>query len=178
MLNLRPIIHEPIFLRKLFASPRSAWLWLVVRVWLGYYWIDSSFQKIVEQNWVANGNALRTYWHDLLSAPSLGKPSFAYDWYQSLLRALLDAGAESWLSPLVVYAELLVGAALILGAFTGLAAFLGAFIHWNFLLAGVTSANPLVFVAAVGLVMAWKAAGYFGLDYYLLHWLSRLGQAH
>ena len=30
------------------------------------------------------------------------------------------------------------------------------------------SANPLLFVVALGLIMAWKIAGYFGMDYFLL----------
>ena len=58
--------------------------------------------------------------------------------------------------------------ALILGAFTGIAAFFGALMNWNFMMAGSASSNPLLFVLALGLVMAWKIAGYIGLDYFLL----------
>jgi thiosulfate dehydrogenase [quinone] large subunit len=65
-----------------------------------------------------------------------------------------------------------VGIALILGAFTGIAAFLGAFMNWNFMMAGSASTNPMLFVIAIGLILAWKVAGYIGLDYFLLPWLG------
>ncbi len=37
-----------------------------------------------------------------------------------------------------------------------------------FLLAGADSINPVLFTLAVGLILAWKVAGYYGLDRYLL----------
>ena len=43
---------------------------------------------------------------------------------------------------------------------------------FNFMLAGSASSNPLLFVIAVGLILAWKAAGYIGADYFLLRWLG------
>ena len=44
--------------------------------------------------------------------------------------------------------------------------------NWNFMLAGSTSSNPVLFVGAILLVLAWKIAGYYGADYYLLRWLG------
>ena len=35
-------------------------------------------------------------------------------------------------------------------------------------LAGTTSSNPVLFLLAVFLMLAWKVAGYYGLDRYLL----------
>ena len=65
-----------------------------------------------------------------------------------------------------------VGIALILGAFTGIAAFFGALMNWNFMLAGSASTNPVLFLVALGLIMAWKVAGYIGADYFLLPWIG------
>ena len=56
-----------------------------------------------------------------------------------------------------------------MGAFVGVAAFFGALMNMNFLLAGSASTNPLLFLLAVGLILAWKVAGYFGVD----RWLCR-----
>ena len=36
------------------------------------------------------------------------------------------------------------------------------------MLAGSASSNPLLFVAALFLLLAWKTAGYYGLDRFLL----------
>ncbi len=40
--------------------------------------------------------------------------------------------------------------------------------NMNFLLAGSASTNPVLFFLAVGLMLAWKVAGYYGLDRVLL----------
>jgi thiosulfate dehydrogenase [quinone] large subunit len=58
--------------------------------------------------------------------------------------------------------------ALVLGAFVGIAAFFGAFMNWNFMMAGTASTNPLLFTLAIVLILAWKVAGYYGLDRALL----------
>jgi thiosulfate dehydrogenase [quinone] large subunit len=75
---------------------------------------------------------------------------------------------DTWFGPLIAYGELLVGVALIVGAFVGVAAFAGALMNWNFIMAGAASTNALLFVLAILLMLSWKAAGYIGLDYYLL----------
>ncbi len=66
------------------------------------------------------------------------------------------------------FGELLVGIALILGLFTGIAAFFGSFMNMNYLLAGTVSSNPILFVIATFLVLAWKTAGWWGLDRWVL----------
>ena len=65
--------------------------------------------------------------------------------------------------------ELLVGIALIIGAFVGIAAFFGAIMNMNFMLAGSASSNPVLFIVALGLIGAWKIAGFIGADYFLLN---------
>jgi thiosulfate dehydrogenase [quinone] large subunit len=44
--------------------------------------------------------------------------------------------------------------------------------NMSFLLAGSASSNPVMFTLAVGLMLAWKVAGYYGVDRFLL---PRLG---
>jgi len=62
--------------------------------------------------------------------------------------------------------------ALIIGAFVGIAALFGAFMNWNFIMAGSASTNGLLLVLAIGLILAWKIAGWYGLDRWLLRWLG------
>ncbi len=64
--------------------------------------------------------------------------------------------------------EILIGLALILGMFTGIAATFGGFMNWNIMMAGSASVNPVLFFLAVLLVLAWKTAGWWGLDRWLL----------
>jgi thiosulfate dehydrogenase [quinone] large subunit len=77
-----------------------------------------------------------------------------------------------------MFGEILIGTALILGAFVGIAAFLGGFMNWNFIMAGTASTNGLLFALAVLLVLAWRVAGWYGLDRYLLPLLGTPWQHH
>jgi hypothetical protein len=88
---------------------------------------------------------------------------------------LLDSNAYTWFAKVVVAGEILVGAALILGLFTCIAAFFGGFMNWNFMMAGTASTNPLLFVIAVLLILAWKTAGWWGLDRWACRCLARPG---
>lgn len=166
------LIQDPQFIKTLFNDPRMAWLWLAVRVWLGYQWIEASLHKISNPAWVQTGDALKGFWTGAIQIPAEGRPPISFEWYRSFIQFMLDAQAYTWFAKVVSYGELLIGIALVLGAFTGVAAIFGGFMNWNFMMAGSASTNPLLFVAALGIVMAWKIAGYIGLDYYLLPWIG------
>ncbi|MDQ2806518.1 MAG: DoxX family membrane protein [Chloroflexota bacterium] len=142
-------------------------VWLVIRLWLGWQWVEAGLEKINNPGWM-NGNALAGFWQGSIS--SYGKPhsNVAYDWYVGFLQGLSGGHAESWFAPLVAYGELLAGIALIVGLFTGIAALAAAFLNFNFMLAGSSGVNPVYFMLAILLVMAWKNAGWIGLDRFVL----------
>jgi thiosulfate dehydrogenase [quinone] large subunit len=166
------VLQDPPFAQKLFSHPWAAWFWLVVRVWLGWEWIDASLHKINDPAWVQTGEAVKGYWTNAVAIPEVGRPAISFDWYRSFLQMMLDSEAYAYMAPLIAYGELLVGIALIVGAFTGIAAFFGALMNWNFMMAGSASSNPLLFTLAIGIILAWKVAGYIGLDFFLLRFLG------
>lgn len=166
------VIDDPNIVKFLFSNPRASILWLFVRVWLGWQWIDAASHKIGVPAWTETGEALRGYWERAIVIPETGRPPISFDWYRSFIQFLLEVEAYTWFAKLVAYGELLVGIALIVGAFVGVAAFFGGLMNWNFMMAGSASSNPLLFLAAIGLIMAWKIAGYIGFDFYLLSWLG------
>jgi thiosulfate dehydrogenase (quinone) large subunit len=166
------VVEDPKLVQMLLSDPRAGWLWLILRVWLGWQWLSSGWGKTSNPAWVETGEALKGFWERAVMIPDGGRPAIAFDWYRGFLQAMLDAEAYTWFAPLVTYGEVLVGVALILGAFTGIAAFFGAFMNWNFMMAGSASTNPMLFVIAVGLILAWKVAGYIGADYFLLRWIG------
>jgi thiosulfate dehydrogenase (quinone) large subunit len=147
-------------------------VWLVVRVLLGYSWLSSGWGKLNNPAWMQTGEALKGFWTNAVAIPEAGKPPIAFDWYRSFLQGLLDSGAYTWFAKLIALGETLIGIALILGLFVGIAAFFAALMNWNFVMAGAASTNALLGLAAVLLLLAWKVAGYYGLDRLLL---PRLG---
>ncbi|MEZ4584571.1 MAG: DoxX family protein, partial [Caldilineaceae bacterium] len=92
----------------------------------------------------------------------------AYDWYRLFLQWMLNIEAYTWFAKLVMVGEVTVGILLILGALTGIAAFVGGFMNWNFIMAGSASTNGMMMLVAMLLILAWKVAGYYGLDHWLL----------
>jgi thiosulfate dehydrogenase [quinone] large subunit len=88
------------------------------------------------------------------------------------MQYLLDTQSYTWFAKLVAYGELLIGIALVVGAFVGVVAVFGAFMNWNYMMAGTASTNPVLFLLAILLILAWKVAGYVGLDRYLLPMLG------
>ncbi len=164
--------EDPPLAKFLFSSTAMAWVWLAARLWLGYKWIDAAAHKVIEPAWVQTGVALKGFWEMAIAIPEQGRPAIAFDWYRDFLQYLLDTESYTWFAKLIAYGELLVGIALVLGAFVGIAAFFGAFMNFNFLLAGSASTNPVLFLIAIFLILAWKTAGYIGLDYYLLPYIG------
>lgn len=167
-------IAEPAFVTTLFNDKRMAILWLLVRTWLGWQWIQSSLPKLQEPAWMQTGEAVKGFWTRAVQVPAEGRPPIAYDWYRNFIQFMLDAQAYTWFAKVVAISELLFGIALILGVFVGLTAFFSGFMNWNFIMAGTASVNGVFFALAVLLVMAWKIAGYYGLDYFILPRLANL----
>ena len=159
---------DPPLAHKLFNTTKFAWLWAIVRIYLGYLWITSGWGKVTGQGWVDGGTSLKAFWERQIVIPEQGKPPITYDWYREFIRFMLDNEWYSWFAPLIAYGELLVGIALVVGAFVGIAAFFGALLNWNFIMAGVASTNPVLLLLAIFLILAWKVAGWYGADRFLL----------
>jgi thiosulfate dehydrogenase (quinone) large subunit len=166
------VVQDPPIARFLFGDTRFAWFWLIVRVLLGWQWLSSGWGKLQNPDWMQGGIALQGFWERAVQIPEAGRPPITFDWYRGFIQGLLDGQAYTWFAPLVAFGETLIGVGLIIGAFVGIAAFFGAFMNWNFIMAGSASTNGLLGLAALFLILAWKIAGWYGADRWLL---PRLG---
>ena len=166
-------VDGPSFARYLFSNTRAGLFWLPIRLFLGFSWLVSGWGKLTGEGWLDGGTALAAYWERAIAIPEApGRPPITYDWFREFLTILLEGGHESWFAYLIVFGEVLVGIGLIVGALTGIAAFFGALMNMSFLLAGTASTNPVLFTAAIGIMLAWRVAGYYGLDRWLLPMLG------
>lgn len=182
-------IPEPPVARFLFADTRMGLVWLVVRLYAAYEWLTAGLEKLTGINfafgadfghydaktqWVFNGSngaAMKGFVTFALSKAPGGKLAGTHPdvqgWYATFLKDLVlpNVGLFSYL---ITFGEVLVGLGLLVGALTGIAAFFGLFMNLNFLLAGAVSINPVLGLACLFLVLAWRVAGYYGVDRYLL----------
>ncbi len=167
-------VAEPTLARFLFADTRLSVLWLVLRIFVGWQWLEAGWGKLTNPAgvWVGDkaGVALTGFLNGALKKTTGDHPDVT-GWYAWFIQNVALPNAKLF-SFLVTAGEILVGLALIVGLFTGLAAFFAGFMNAAFLLAGTVSANPWMFIVATWLVLAWRTAGYLGLDYFVL---PRLG---
>ena len=161
-------IPEPAISRFLFSDTRFAWVWLAVRLYVGYEWLMAGWNKLGNPAWTGDnaGAAVKGFLMGALSKTAGEQPDVS-GLYASFSQDVALPHA-SFFSHLVVYGEIIVGIALILGIFTGLAAFLGIFMNINFLFAGTVSINPVLGLLGLFLILAWRTAGWIGLDRWLL----------
>lgn len=167
------IIGESPFSRFFTSDTRSAPLWLILRVYIGALWLEAGWAKVQSDAWVGPdaGTALTGFVHGALAKTTGAHPD-VQGWYAAFLENVVLPNASVW-SPLIAWGEVLVGVALIAGFMVGISAFFGAFMNLNFLLAGAVSVNPIMYTAAIGLILAWRVAGYWGADHYVLPRLNR-----
>jgi thiosulfate dehydrogenase [quinone] large subunit len=143
-------------------------IWAIIRIYLGYQWLMSGLSKLSNPAWVGDGSggAVAGFINGALAKTGGEHPDVS-GWYASFLQqaALPNARVFAYV---VTFGELAVGIALILGLLTGLAAFFGGFMNLSYLLAGSVSINPVLFILATWVVLAWRVAGYWGLDRWVL----------
>jgi len=152
----------------LFGEVRWAWLWTIIRIYIGWQWLQAGIGKIGNAAWTGEnaGTALIGFLTGALAKTEGAHPDVQL-WYAWFLEKIVLPNAGVW-SILVAWGELLVGLALIVGLFTGIAAFFGSIMNTNYLLAGAISTNPILLLGAIFLVLAWRTAGWWGLDRWLL----------
>lgn len=176
-------IAEPPVARFLFADTRMAWLWLIVRLYVGFQWLSAGVEKLTGYSidpgasfgkstgaaWVFNaqqGAAMKGFALGAI-AKSAGQHASVQGWYADFLHNVVVPNSTLF-AYIITFGEVLVGLGLIFGVLTGIAAFFGVFMNLNFMLAGAVSINPIIGMLAVFLVLAWRIGGYYGIDRYLL----------
>lgn len=166
--NVSMEIPEPKLARFAFSDTRFSWIWLLLRLYVGYQWIMAGWEKLTSAAWVGPqaGSAITGFLNGALTQATGAHPAVS-NWYAYFISnvALVH---PVFFSYLITYGELAVGIGLILGAFTGIAAFFGVLMNFNYLFAGTVSINPLLLFIELFLVLAWRNAGWLGFDRWLL----------
>ena len=177
-------VPEPPIARFLFADSRMAWFWLIVRVYVAYEWFTAGWEKLTGTSinvttfgqktgsaWVfnsaPNNQQVMYFFATSAAKQATGAHPAVQQWYANFLTTFVAPNATFW-SYAITFGELAVGLGLLVGCLTGIAAFFGLVMNFNYLLAGAVSTNPILGFLALLLILAWRIAGYYGVDRYLL----------
>lgn len=162
------IITDPPVTQALFGKVNWAWIWLILRLYLGYEWLNAGWGKLNNSAWVGSnaGTALTGFINSAIAKATGAHPA-VQSWYATFLKDAILPNTQIW-SYAVAFGETLVGLGLIVGAFTGIAAFFGIIMNLSYLMSGSVSTNPMLLVGSIFIVLAWKTAGWWGLDRWLL----------
>jgi len=162
----------------LYRSSAASIIWLAVRLWLGYSWMNAGYQKIWGSEkaafWFGGGAGVKGFATAGVAGSTAGKGGASYGWWAGFLHNFVVPNA-SWIAKLVALGELMIGIALILGLFTGLAALAGLVLNLTYMFSGSAGVNPMYAIASVGLILAWRNAGWLGADRFAL---SRAWRRH
>lgn len=86
-------IEDPPLLKTLFGDTWFAWLWLPIRLFLGWEWLSHGLEKLGNPKWTVTGDALRGFWERATAMPAPpARPPIAYGWYRDFLEGLLAGG--------------------------------------------------------------------------------------
>lgn len=137
---------------------KIAIVWNVLRILIGWQWLVSGYHKI--GGFDATGFIKDSI--NLVSAPNAA----VLDWYAAFLEYFV-LEYISIFNFLVSWGEFLIGLGLILGLFTKAALLAAAFMNLNFMLAGATYINPLLYTIEIILLMMGPATYRYGIDYFM-----------
>ena len=154
-------------------------LWLVVRLWLGYEWLNAGIEKLFGEGnavWVGPkaGAAVAGFLKGAIAKSALAdgfdpikNPHPAVnEWYATLARDVFLPNAALF-SYLVALGEFAIGLALIIGVITRFSAVLSVLLSLALLMAGATSTLPQMLAIGVALAATGGVAiGYYGIDYF------------
>ena len=164
-------VEGPAFTRYLFSNTRAGLIWLPIRLFLGFEWAVAGWEKISGTGWTDGGAALLGYWKSAVRS----RPRACCNHVRvvSDLPAVPDRPQRPGLDGLGRLGWRARGgdrpAARDPDRHRGV---LRGDDEHVVLLAGSASVNPIMFAFTIGLILAWKVAGYYGFDRYLL---PRLG---
>jgi thiosulfate dehydrogenase [quinone] large subunit len=160
----------------LYRSREASFLWLVVRLWLGYQWVNAGYQKIWGSErsafWFGGGAGVRGFATAGVAGSAAGKGGASYGWWAAFLHDVVIPNSSA-IAKVVAISEVLIGLGLIVGLFTGAAAFAGLLLNLTYMFSGSAGVNPMYALLSVLLVLAWRNGGWIGLDWFLFRDASK-----
>jgi thiosulfate dehydrogenase (quinone) large subunit len=79
-------IQDPSIARFLFQSTAAAWLWLAVRIYVGYDFVEAGWHKFADPLWMnGSGQGILGFWTRAVAIPGArAKPLITFEWLPQL----------------------------------------------------------------------------------------------
>lgn len=154
-------------MRKLINGKTMALVWTVLRIWIGLKWIEAGYSKI-KSGFDAGGFLQGTI------ANASGDHPTVQSWYASFLEGFALPNIE-FFNILIPWGEFFVGLGLILGLATIPALIAGAFMNFNFMMAGIgfSGLDSKLFVGAMILLFIGKGRYFYGIDRFTIPYIKK-----
>lgn len=151
------------FLQK---NKLASYVLTMLRLYLGWIWLQAGWGKIVGGNFDTTG-----FLQDALKKAS-GEHPAVQPWWADFLHgfAIPNVG---FFNILVPWGEFLVGVGLILGTFTTVAVLMGIVMNFSYMFSGTTSTNPQMALLEIFILVAGFNAAKIGIDCWLIPFLKR-----
>lgn len=163
---------EVLSMKAFFKSPKASWIWLILRLYVGYEMMMAGWEKITGPKPFDTAGTFAF----ALKTNAAGPHPSMQPWFAWIVRSIYVPTAPLW-NFLVQYGELLTGIALILGFATIFAGVMAMVMNLNFLLLGFPSTNTQLLILELLIVFVGAAyAGYLGVDYvFRPYWRKLVG---
>ncbi len=153
--------NKPTVIKHIGVSTSAAWL-AFLRIYLGYKWLMSGIDK-VNSGWLSAGDKL------VAGASTAPIGPNTPEWYAQFVESVVYPNALLF-QVMITLGEIALGICFILGLFTVLAALGSIFMNLNFIISGSGDMWFLV----VSIAMLAGAGRSFGLDYYVIPYISKV----
>jgi thiosulfate dehydrogenase (quinone) large subunit len=138
----------------------------VLRLYLGWLWLNAGWGKISSGKFDARG-----FMNGAINNMSGENPA-VQPWWGNFLKEVALPYVDLF-NVLVPWGEFLVGLGLILGIFTSFSILMGLTMNFAYMLSGTTSTNPQMVLLGMFILLAGINAGKIGLDRWVLPYLNK-----
>ncbi|WP_160725844.1 DoxX family protein [Bacillus sp. USDA818B3_A] len=149
------------FIQLLKENRYVSLLLTVLRIYLGWEWLNAGWGKISSGKFDASG-----FMVGAVNNMSGDHPS-VQPWWGNFLKEIAIPYADLF-NILVPWGEFLVGAALILGIFTSFSILMGLTMNFAYMFSGTTSTNPQMVLLGMFILVAGTNAGKLGIDRWVI----------
>ncbi|WP_144550412.1 DoxX family protein [Bacillus sp. X1(2014)] len=155
------------FIRFLKENRYASPLLTILRLYLGWQWLNAGWGKISSGKFDASG-----FMFGAIKNMS-GEHPAVQPWWGSFLKEVALPYVDLF-NILVPWGEFLVGLGLILGIFTSFSILMGLTMNFAYMFSGTTSTNPQMVLLGMFILIAGINAGRIGLDRWSIPLLRRI----